>query len=125
MLTFRKVVLMDKKLSILEAKSQYLFGKYTSGNEGAYRNIIMIESLMKDPNDFSKEIIQAPYLPKHQEKPYTLVLDLDETLIHFIEFEDEGSFLQRPFLHEFLDEVSKSYEIVIFTAALQDVSSFS
>ena len=52
-------------------------------------------------------------------KNYTLVLDLDETLIHF---EDNGvgksRFLIRPFAKNFIYEVSKYFEVVIFTAAL-------
>jgi len=48
---------------------------------------------------------------------FTLVLDLDETLIHYNE---EGYYLIRPGVMTFLDELSKWYEIVLFTAALKD-----
>ena len=78
-----------------------------------------------------------PYLPEKREaREFTLVLDLDETLIHFIEMprrsridlddpEDElndsqsgGHFLIRPGAHEFLQQMSVAYELVIFTAAM-------
>jgi CTD small phosphatase-like protein 2 len=61
-----------------------------------------------------------------------LVLDLDETLIHFDcdddtencqDEEDEGYYLIRPGAIKFLNELSKYYELVIFTAAMPDVSS--
>ncbi|CAD8093279.1 unnamed protein product [Paramecium sonneborni] len=58
-------------------------------------------------------------------KEYTLVLDLDETLVHYQEFpKGGGQFLVRPFAEEFLESVSKYYEIFIFTAALPDYANF-
>lgn len=52
--------------------------------------------------------------PIKQGFEYTLVVDLDETLIHF---NDDGYYLIRPGVPVFLQELSKYYEIVIFTAA--------
>lgn len=50
---------------------------------------------------------------------YTLVLDLDETLIHMIETEGPNQrILIRPYAKEFLNTMAKSYEIVIFTASI-------
>jgi CTD small phosphatase-like protein 2 len=78
-------------------------------------------------------------LPKKSliDSPYTLVLDLDETLIHFVntqeESEDNNSqdgaendffYMVRPFCNKFLCELSKYYEIVIFTAAMQDYADW-
>lgn len=89
--------------------------------------------------------VTTPYLPPST-KPYTLVLDLDETLIHFNEMEQQRNMLEqvqkmqkmhgkslnanqlkkvmpvikfntRPFARQFLKEMSKYYEIVVFTAA--------
>ncbi|CAD8082295.1 unnamed protein product [Paramecium sonneborni] len=58
-------------------------------------------------------------------KDYTLVLDLDETLVHYQEFpKGGGQFLVRPFAEEFLESLSKYYEIFIFTAALPDYANF-
>ena len=59
-------------------------------------------------------------------KNYTLVLDLDETLIHFKSNpnDDSSGLLQfRPFLTEFLIGVSKYYELIVFTAATQDYAN--
>ena len=65
---------------------------------------------------------QPPFLPKKtSEHKFTLVLDLDETLVHFQETEDSGQFLVRPFAQSFLAEMGKYFEVVIFTAALQEV----
>ena len=53
-----------------------------------------------------------------------LVLDLDETLIHYFYTPSGGSFLIRPFCIQFLEEMSKIFEIIIFTAAMKDVRLF-
>ncbi|CAK8564840.1 unnamed protein product [Lathyrus sativus] len=66
-------------------------------------------------------------------KRVTLVLDLDETLIHstMTQYDSGADFTiqilldkeyivyvrKRPFLHEFLERVSKMFEIIIFTAS--------
>jgi CTD small phosphatase-like protein 2 len=62
-----------------------------------------------------------------QYKLYTLVLDLDETLIHYFEMggpDGAGHFLIRPGVHKFLREMSQLYEVVIFTAAMQDYADW-
>ncbi|KAG2684838.1 hypothetical protein I3760_10G094900 [Carya illinoinensis] len=66
-------------------------------------------------------------------KPVTLVLDLDETLVHStLEHRDDADFTftvffdmkehtvyvkQRPYLHTFLERVAEMFEVVIFTAS--------
>lgn len=63
--------------------------------------------------------------PMKKDREYTLVLDLDETLIHFEEKPDGTSqFLIRPFAQNFIKEVAVYYEVVIFTAALQDYADY-
>lgn len=77
-----------------------------------------------------------PRLTRHSSKKKTLVLDLDETLVHstldgstnesdFVFPVDSGlmthlvSVRKRPYLHEFLSQVAKLYEVVVFTASQQ------
>jgi len=65
-----------------------------------------------------------PYLPPAEGGTgYCLVLDLDETLVHYFEVGSEGTFLVRPGCDKFLTEMAEIYEVVIFTAAMQDVSN--
>jgi CTD small phosphatase-like protein 2 len=59
---------------------------------------------------------------KDNDKPYTLVLDLDETLVHFVA--KEKKFKLRPGCIQFLKDMSQLFEIVIFTAAAQDYADF-
>jgi CTD small phosphatase-like protein 2 len=57
-------------------------------------------------------------------KEYCLVLDLDETLVHYFEVGSEGTFLVRPGCDQFLTEMAEIYEVVIFTAAMQDYADW-
>lgn len=62
----------------------------------------------------------TPYLPECSNSTYTLVLDLDETLVHFFYTPSGGTFLIRPFCFDFLEQMSLLFEITIFTAAMKD-----
>lgn len=69
--------------------------------------------------------VEAPYLKSAPLKGYTLVLDLDETLVHYYEnSKGEGNFRVRPGCESFLKEMAKFYELVIFTAAMQDYADW-
>ncbi|GMH05175.1 hypothetical protein Nepgr_007015 [Nepenthes gracilis] len=78
---------------------------------------------------------QPPIMPRESQKrnPITLVLDLDETLVHStLEHCEDADFTftvsfnmkehtfyvkQRPYLRTFLERVSKMFEIFVFTAS--------
>ena len=63
----------------------------------------------------------APFLPPINPKyKYTLVLDMDETLIHYFFTHMSGMFFVRPYCFEFLKELNNLYEIVTFTAGTKD-----
>lgn len=72
----------------------------------------------REPGEKCEKNEKFPFLPEGQ-KEYTLVLDLDETLVHYIDSQSQGKFLTRPYVHEFLQNMSKHFEIVIFTAAIK------
>ena len=62
-----------------------------------------------------------PYLPPiNPNYKYTLVLDVDETLIHFFFTYINGMFFVRPYCIEFLNDINKYYEIVTFTAGTKE-----
>ena len=70
--------------------------------------------------------VKYPFLEKKSNKKYTLVLDLDETLIHFKpnpNNDSSGKIMIRPFLYDFLRSVKKYYELIIFTAATEDYAN--
>ena len=77
-----------------------------------------------------RQQVVIPYLPPidtsiiEEEEVYTLVLDLDETLIHYeCDDEDGDYYLIRPGAIKFLRDLALDYEIVIFTAAMPEVST--
>lgn len=71
--------------------------------------------------DYSKTP-DVPFLPNTEMTTiYTLVLDLDETLIHHFHTTSGGTFICRPGMLAFLKELSCFYEIVVFTAGTKDV----
>ena len=68
----------------------------------------------------SENKIIPPYLGKKNPKyKYTLILDLDETIVHYIKYKKSEYIQVRPFLDEFIKELSNLYEIIIFTASYQ------
>jgi TFIIF-interacting CTD phosphatase-like protein len=59
----------------------------------------------------------VPYLPPYNSKPYTLVIELDETLIHY---EVESKTLKyRPYLDILLRKLEPNFEIVVFCSGTQ------
>jgi Dullard-like phosphatase family protein len=82
---------------------------------------INLESFdIKSLKDDNNKIILS-YLSNDSVKKYTLVIDLEDTLVHLSKRDSgEATVLFRPNLDYFLDNVSKYYEIVIFTCALQE-----
>ena len=79
----------------------------------------------KNKNNFNTKL-QLPYLLKLSNKKYTLVLDLDETLIHFKVHQNDNNsgILQfRPFISEFLSNIKNYYELIVFTAATEDYAN--
>ena len=86
--------------------------------------IVSIGSVTNSLVDLGFINVPGPYLPKLPQEQlnniYTLVLDLDETLVHFFYTPSGGMFLIRPFCMKFLEEMAEKFEIVIFTAALKN-----
>jgi hypothetical protein len=89
----------------------------------ANKNASVIASVVLESGEM-QEVMPFPYIKKETKKEYSLVLDLDETLIHFKADDEEakGTLRLRPGLFDFLDNVCKHYELIIFTASTQDVS---
>ena len=71
----------------------------------------------------SENTVQVPYLKFPCSKKFSLVLDLDETLISFRtdpKEENKGTIRFRPYLDSFLQKVQEKYELIVFTSGTQD-----
>ena len=66
--------------------------------------------------------IETPYLPPldYGNYKYSLVVDLDETLIYSFILNGENTYLIRPYCFDFLNEISTFFEIVVFTAGTKE-----
>lgn len=67
---------------------------------------------------------QPPYLPNLTKETlkYCLVVDLDETLIHYNE--KENYYLVWPGVNQFMKELSVHYELVLFTASVKEYADW-
>jgi Dullard-like phosphatase family protein len=67
----------------------------------------------------------APFLPNINPKyKYTLVLDMDETLVHFFFTKNLGMFFIRPYCFDFLNKLKEYYEIITFTAGTKEYADY-
>ena len=62
--------------------------------------------------DYEKNRAYPPFLKNKNNKKYTLVLDLEETLIHI---NQSGECILRPGLYKFLKDIKPYYELVSFS----------
>ena len=93
------------------------FREYILKVENLESSIVASVLLKSNPNFTSH---RPPYLHSPRNKPYTLILDLNETLVSFQQTNySQGILRLRPFLIEFLDEISYYYELILFTASTE------
>ena len=108
-------ILVDNSdvISVKSNKSSHYYGKIDKHNS----------KILKLLNEYEKSKIDAPFITTPNKKKYTLVLDLDETLIN-IEFKDMSNnrciLHLRPGLFWFLSKVKPFYELITFTSASKE-----
>jgi Dullard-like phosphatase family protein len=90
---------------------------------GELKSISKNKKIIKKENN--NELIlntEIPYLPPldYGCYKYSLVVDLDETLIYSFLLNGENTYLIRPHCFDFLNEISSFFEIIIFTAGTKD-----
>ena len=95
-------------------KNNYHLLSHLSANNNYFNKIIKSQN-----KDFNKIINKpsVPYIRTTMKKNFCLVLDIDETIVHTMNLPYENYFLLRPGVITFLEEISKIYEIIIFTSS--------
>ena len=117
-------LLINEKLSKIEKKYQY--PEDSIEKENNIKNSSTIHEENDEINDLNlknvdeTEEIKEPFLPPKKsddKREYCLVLDLDETLVHFFEDNYEAYVKVRMGAEHFISVLSQYCEIVIFTAS--------
>ena len=100
-------------ISVKSSKSSHYYGKIDKHN---FKILNLI-------NEYEKNKIEAPFIKTPNNKKYTVVLDLDETLIN-IEIKDINSnkcvLHFRPNLFSFLTDIKPFCELITFTSASKE-----
>ena len=100
-----------------KAINEFFFGEIVKvkNQNGSMVNIFNLNNI----NIQNK--IRIPYITKPSLKKYSLILDLDETLVcvKFSKNNNKGIIHFRPGLFEFLDSLKPYYELISFTSATQ------
>ena len=114
------------KIEIIQSNNNDIMCKYNAIYNALNANVDDVDNDDDDmcDDDDEYEQPQAPYLPLKSEddkREYTLVIDLDETLVHYFEEEGgENAYVKvRVGCESFIRELSKYCEIVIFTAGVK------
>ena len=115
------LLMLFKKISKKNYEDiNYYFKNFLLREENINGSFLASLYLKGNPNFHT---VPKPYITKPNNKKYTLILDLEETLLNFrlkAENKGEGILKIRPGLFEFLDEMQKLYEIILFTSSSQD-----
>ena len=108
--------------SELEVNKQKMKRNLESSNKNISKSKLNNKNKFYDGSAIYNNINEkAPFLPEINPKyKYTLVLDIDETLIHYFLAVINGMMFIRPYCIEFLNELNKYYEIVTFTSGMKD-----
>ena len=118
--------LFNNNVFILNETS--LTKKYTTNvniNNNNYSDDILdiVIPHLDEDNDINEITPKAPYLKFPTKKQFTLILDLDETLINFKLINAHkgiGKLKLRPGLINFLEIIKEFYEIIIFTSSTKE-----
>ena len=115
------LLLLFKRLSKKNYNDLNYFFKTFLLREENINGSFFVSLYLKDNPNFRP--VLKPYITKPNNKKYTLILDLEETLLNFrlkSENKGEGILKLRPGLFDFLNEMNKFYEIIVFTASCED-----
>ena len=109
---------------IIQDEDKTIFSRYKNLKKKTDKIENKSLSINNKPNIKNQNLTSINYLiPFKPIKPYTLVLDLDETLIHVPKGKKyfySQSLILRPGLIDFLRNLKEFYELIIFTSSLKE-----
>ena len=126
LLSFAKDQSLEKIINIINDTILYCFNHkqknsfYLIDQKIGNRNKSFYKLNQLSTKDLNKTISTTPTTPFIRcamKKNFCLVLDIDETIVHSMNLPFGNYFLLRPGVINFLDELSKIYEIIIFTSS--------
>ena len=92
---------------------------YNNRNIGCI-NLTLAKSNKKIKHFNRTNYINTPLIPFSPDKPYTLVINLDDILVYVPK--GTNIIYLRPGLREFLDNISHYYELIVFSSGIKDYS---
>ena len=98
-----------------QKSSFYLLDQKFTGK--GYKNFHKSNQLSGKDLNKSISTPSTPFIRSEMKKNFCLVLDIDETIVHSLNLPFGNYFLLRPGVINFLEEISKLYEIIIFTSS--------
>jgi len=98
----------------LNNKNKYLLNNNVMNSKNKKNKKISDNNKQEQTDEL---IPSAPYIKTEMSKKFCLVLDIDETITHTLKLPSGDYFLVRPGVKEFLKEMIKHFEIVIFTSS--------
>ena len=126
LLTLAKIESLEKLINIIndtilycfnhkQKNSFFLLDKKIAGNKN--NNYFRLNQISNKELNKSISTPKTPFIRCAMKKNFCLVLDIDETIVHSMNLPFGNYFLLRPGVINFLDELSKLYEIIIFTSS--------
>lgn len=123
----------DSKLSkchALNGDEEYKFknadsSNYINSKDKEFNEKFEEKCNLQNNEKFDEIGVDSPFITNTPlTKKFCLVLDLDETLVHFkidSKVPNQGEIIIRPYLYEFLNQLSPFFELIMFTAATEEV----
>ena len=126
LLTYAKNESVEKVINIIndtilycfnhkQKSSFYLLDQKITGNRN--KSFYKLNQLSNKELNTTVSTPNTPFIRCAMKKSFCLVLDIDETIVHSMNLPFGNYFLLRPGVINFLEELSKLYEIVIFTCS--------
>ena len=122
---FNLILNLQNMLNNISIEDIYFFFKTKILRINIFNSSLVSSFVLENNYENVRRRIIPPYITNVNKKKYTLILSLDETIVHFkinTYFNNRGVVQIRPGLIEFLQNIKNFYEIIIFSSGNQKYS---